>query len=144
MIKNRKLILWTAAGLVILASANGWYYIHSRENAGSGGNQDGISVADNTNKSSLTRDQATTIFAKERIEFNEGCVISPNLIRVKSGTILMFDNRSRDAIAFRLDGANYTIPGYGFELLQLKSNKLPHIVKVECGDGRNTAEINLQ
>jgi hypothetical protein len=56
----------------------------------------------------------------------------------------MFDNRFRDARVIKLDGVAYNIPGYGFKLLQLKSTKLPHVVKVDCGGGKGTGEITLK
>jgi hypothetical protein len=159
---RRKAALWAIATLLVLAAAGGFYYI-SRQNAGP---DDGAVVTDgdgspsstatgtlpkpatkplklvnDVTAPSLTYTQASAIFANTLITFNEDCQMVPNPILVKSGTTLMFDNRSRNARTFKLDGVSYTIPGYGFKLFQLRSTKLPHVVKVECGS--NTGEITL-
>jgi hypothetical protein len=144
MIKNRRIILWGAAVLVILASAGGWYYSYLHGRTEQEETRESIPVTNDVAASSLPYAQAVVIYAKERIQFNENCDIIPNPIHIKSGATMMFDNRSRDAMVFKLDGTGYAIPGYGFKLLQLKSTKLPHVVKVECGDNRNTGEIFMQ
>ena len=137
------MILWGAVVLVVLASAGGWYYSYLQNKTGQEGTQD-TPIANDITASSLPYAQAVIIYTNERIQFNQNCDIIPNPIYAKSGATLMFDNRSRDTLTFKLDDAWYTIPGYGFRLLQLKSTKLPHIVKLECGPGQSAGEIILQ
>ena len=158
---NRNIVLGVAVGLAILTVA-GFYYNYAGnksapENALETPNETATTstaakpapttkpkpVSDVTG-STLTYSQAITIFAKERIQFNEDCKMVPNPVLVTSGTTLMFDNRFRDARVIKLDGVPYTIPGYGFKLLQLRSTKLPHVVKVDCGGGKGTGEITLK
>lgn len=144
MNENRRIILWGAAVLIVLASAGGWYYNYLQGKAAQEETQDTTPVANDVTASSLPYAQAVIIYANERIQFNQNCDIIPSPIYAKSGATLMFDNRSRDALTFKLDDAGYTIPGYGFKLLQLRSTKLPHVVEVECGDGENAGKIILQ
>lgn len=144
MIKNRRIILWGAVALVILASAGGWRYGQVRNQTTLEKPQDTAPVASNIAGSSLTHSQAVIIFAKERVQFGENCDVTPRSISIKSGATLMFDNRSRDAIEFKLDDVSYTLLGYGFRLLQLKSTKLPHTVEVDCGNGQGAGEIILK
>lgn len=102
----------------------------------------GVKLVSDVTASSLTYTQAVAIFENTLIAFNEDCKMIPNPVFVKSGTTMMFDNRSRNARTFKLDGTSYTIPGYGFKLFQLRSTRLPHVVQVECGS--NSGEITLQ
>lgn len=138
--KNRRIVLWVAAILAILAAAGAWQEGQNPDAA----DKSGQSVSANITASSLTHDQAAIIFAKERIQFDQDCGVIPDKITVKNGATLMFDNLHRDARIFKLDGSAYSIPGYGFKLLQLKSTKLPHVVKVECGEDKTAGEIRLQ
>lgn len=154
MKKSQRLILWGAVLLALLAAANGWYYHNSRTDQPDRSEPESVAdsnsasatakVASDVTASPLTYAQAVTIFAKERVEFNGRCEMAPNPLLVANGTTLMFDNRSRDALTFKLDGTGYTIPGYGFKLLRLESTQLPHVVKVECGGVRDTGEITLR
>lgn len=169
---RRNIIIWAVATLLVLAIAGGFYYSSRKNSDPNGTENGALAVNGNDNSSStatssdsskpsttsrpapkprlvndvtapsLTYTQATAIFANTLIAFNEECKMVPNPVHVVNGTTLMFDNRSRDARTFKLDGTSYTIPGYGFKLFQLRSTKLPHVVKVECGP--NTGEITLQ
>lgn len=143
MIKNRRVVLWGSVILLVLASAAGWNQARLKSGPAADDDLEAGSASGNNAATSLTRAQAEVIFAKERIEFAEDCRTTPHSMSAKSGATLMFDNVSRDAVEFRLDGAAYSLPGYGFKLLQLKSDVLPHTVKVVCGN-KAASEIILR
>lgn len=140
--------------LAILAAANSWQYTPDEK----AGTEDVPEVesaetkvapaeekkVNNISAPSLSYTQAVVVFAKERIQFDENCKVTPDLLRVKSGKTTMFDNRSRDAVSFSLDGTDYVIPGYGFRLLQLSSSNPPHVAELDCGDGQGKGRIIVE
>ncbi|OGY98408.1 MAG: hypothetical protein A2855_02670 [Candidatus Liptonbacteria bacterium RIFCSPHIGHO2_01_FULL_57_28] len=164
---NRKIIYGSIVALVILSFAGGWYYNYAQNKTVVPDDQSAASSTDSNNSTttsatsskptaakprlasdvtgtSMSYDQALEVFANQRIFFNENCRMVPTPIWVKNGIILMFDNPYREPRTFKLDGTPYTLPGYGFKLLQLRSTKLPHVVKVICGANQGTGEITLQ
>lgn len=162
MNKNKKILISVLVAIVVVALVGAWYYNKNREQKNAGEISGTTPIATETSSSSLPADggraglvsdvtatslsygQAVTIFANERIQFDQNCRMLPTRIVVKNGTTLMFDNRSRDARTFKLDGTRYTLAGYGFKLFQLNASKLPHIVNVDCGTGQNNGTIELE
>ena len=83
-------------------------------------------------------------FGGRRIQFDAMCQAIPNSFTVKSGTQVMFDNRSGDARWFTLNGFGYHLNGYSFTTVTLSSKKLPLNVVIDCGSAQNVAQILLQ
>ncbi len=92
----------------------------------------------------MTYSEAVRIFAARRMQFDQSCNATPESFTVKSGTTIMFDNRSSETRTIALDGTPYTLAAYGWKVLTLRSSRLPHTVSVDCGGGRNNARIILQ
>jgi len=159
MNKNQQKALWIVAALVVVvAVAGAWYWHYEGEpyemeggtaiptdnsSSTAGGTQSHGLVSDVT-AASLSYGQAIAIFANTRIQFDATCTMTPTNFSVKNGSTLMFDNRSKSAMTFKLDGVRYSLPGYGFRLFALTAAHLPHIVDVDCGGHQNSGTIDLQ
>lgn len=123
------------------------------ENASSTGKQVATTTASTTTSSplaktpaskSLTYEQALAQYADRRIQIQPGCQLSLATPVFKNGTYVMFDNRTPTAQAISLDGARYTVGGYGFKIIRLYAAQLPHTIQIDCGTGRNSGRIVLQ
>lgn len=79
-----------------------------------------------------------------RIQFTETCVASPAQLTIKNGTPVMFDTRGSGRHTIAVDGKTYAFNGAGFAIVTLSSRTLPHTVQVDCGTGKNNANIVLQ
>lgn len=95
------------------------------------------------NHAGLTYGAAVRFFGERRMQFDENCVATPNSIVIKSGLSFMFDNRSPQPMSFALDGRRNYLRSYDFTVLLLSSSRLPHTVVVDCGSGKNSAQIIL-
>ena len=56
----------------------------------------------------------------------------------------MFANRSGDQRWISLDGKAYSVNGYGFRILTLAINILPHTTIIDCGSAQGVAQILIQ
>ncbi len=79
-----------------------------------------------------------------RVQFNEACQASPANLTVKNGSNVMFDTRGTGRHTLTIDGKVYTFNGAGFAVVTLSSKALPHTVQIDCGTGKNNANIVLQ
>ena len=79
-----------------------------------------------------------------RVQFNEACQASPANLTVKNGSNVMFDTRGVGLHTLTIDGKTYTFNGAGFAIVTLSSKTLPHTVQIDCGTGKNNANIVLQ
>jgi hypothetical protein len=79
-----------------------------------------------------------------RVQFNEACQASPANLTVKNGSVVMFDTRGVGRHTLTIGGKTYTFNGAGFALVTLSSKTLPHTVQIDCGTGKNNANIVLQ
>ena len=87
---------------------------------------------------------AVNLYTTRRIQFNDTCQAIPSTISLKNKTNVMFDNRSSSTKVLSIDGVKYTIKGLDFKIIPLASKVLPHTVQVNCGTGKNNAQITLQ
>ena len=90
--------------------------------------------------------KAVNVYGSRRIQFNDTCQANPASIVLKQGTngvAIMLDNRSKSPRTISLDGAKYSLKGYGFAIATLKSATLPHTVIVNCDSGSNNGQIIL-
>lgn len=89
--------------------------------------------------------EAVNLYVNKRIQFNENCLVTPNNLTFKTGTKIMFDNRSAKARTFSLDNVRYNLKAYDYTFVTLSTSlSLPHEIIVECGNGENNGKILLQ
>lgn len=79
-----------------------------------------------------------------RIQFDINCQAIPNNVTFKTGSTLMFDNRSGEARTIKIGDASYQFPGYGYRILTLTSKTLSKTLLISCGDAVNVGQILLQ
>ncbi len=90
----------------------------------------------------LTYDQALALYrSKGLLQFDARCQSNQSSLVVKTGSKIMFDNRSGDPRKFNIGGVNYNIGGYGFLILTMKG---PGTVAVDCGSAQNVAKIIIE
>lgn len=88
--------------------------------------------------------QLVTEYNGRRIQFDMLCQTVPSTVTYKTGTDVMFDNRSGDQRYISIDGKVYNFPGYGYKILNLKSSTLPYSLYLNCGSAINVGQILLQ
>ena len=97
---------------------------------------------------SATQTQTYTNIVKQyegkRIQFDIGCQANPKQVTFKTGTKVMFDNRSGDARVITVGGVQYNFSGYGYKILTLSSPTLPKTILLSCGAAVNVGTILLQ
>lgn len=96
------------------------------------------------NLSGITYTEAVTRYGNVRMQIDPTCTISPNAFTVKNGTNVMFDNRSQAAKTVTVLGTRYSIGAFSFKIVTLRSATLPRVATIDCGSGRNNAQITLQ
>lgn len=97
---------------------------------------------------SANQTQTYTNLVKEyegkRIQFDIGCQANPGQATFKTGTKVMFDNRSGDPRIITIGGVQYSFAGYGYKILTLSSPSLPKTILLSCGAAVNVGQILLQ
>lgn len=83
-------------------------------------------------------------YGTNRVQFDKLCQAIPSNPVFKSGTKVMFDNRSGDARTISIGGTKYYFAGYGYRIIKLGSTKLPAIVKLNCGSAVNVGTITVE
>lgn len=95
----------------------------------------------------LTYEAALDQYRDRRIQLQD-CVADPSTQTYKSGTKVMFDNRSPEPTQITLDGRAIRFDGYEFRIVTLSSVTLPKSVSVDCQwlgqDDYNIATLYLQ
>jgi len=91
-----------------------------------------------------TYGDAVAAYANRRIQFDQYCQAVPNSFAIKKGLAIMLDNRSGDARTFAVDGASFTIPGYGWKILIPQVTSVPKTLYIDCGSARNVGTIIVQ
>ena len=79
-----------------------------------------------------------------RIQFDQRCQAVPNGVTYKNGTNIMLDNRSNSPVTVKIGNASYSLPGYGYQIVNLFSPSLPNEITVSCGSAGNVGKILLQ
>ena len=93
----------------------------------------------------LAYSDAVRLYANRRLQFDSNCIVTPYYVVFKKGTTIMLDNRYEKPRTVSLDGVVYKLPAYGFKLVTLTSTKkLPYTMKIDCGNGKNNAQIFLE
>lgn len=89
--------------------------------------------------------QAITQYASTRIQLNAQCQATPSRFIGKNGIKVMFDNRNSAAVTIAIDGKKFNLAGYGFKIISVATSaSLPHSVHIDCGSGKNVAQIDIQ
>jgi len=88
--------------------------------------------------------QLVTTYSGKRIQFDALCQATPNRLVVKSGTKIMFDNRSGDARIISINGSDYRFPGYGYWIIPIKSSTLPKTITLNCGSAVNVGTLVIE
>ena len=83
-------------------------------------------------------------YGTNRIQFDARCQAIPPVVVFKTGTSVMFDNRSGDARIITIGGTKYSFPGYGYRVIKLGSAKLPATVMLSCGSAINVGTITVE
>lgn len=91
----------------------------------------------------LTYEQALLVYADKRFQFDSLCQASPAQRVVKNNSEIMLDNRANVARPIYIDGTRYSLTAYGFKIVKLSSNNLPHTTIIDCGTGKNSAKVIL-
>jgi hypothetical protein len=91
----------------------------------------------------LTYEQALLIYADKRFQFDSLCQASPAQRVIKNNTEIMLDNRANVVRPIYVDGTRYSLAAYGFKIVKLSSNNLPHTTIIDCGTGKNSAKVIL-
>jgi hypothetical protein len=92
----------------------------------------------------ISYNEALKKYGDKRIQFDALCQAIPNNLSVKTGTAIMFDNRSGDGRWISLDNKGYYLNGYGFRILTLSHSTLPHTTLIDCGAAQNVGQILIQ
>jgi hypothetical protein len=92
----------------------------------------------------LSYNDALKKYGDRRIQFDALCQAIPNSMSIKTGTAVMFDNRSGDGRWISLDNKGYYLNGYGFRILTLSHSTLPHTTVIDCGAAQNVGQIFIQ
>lgn len=93
---------------------------------------------------SLTYSRAVNLYANSRIQFDSDCHANPTSLHIKNGSNLMLDNRSSSTAHLVVNGTKYSLVGFGFRIISLSHKTLPYTASVDCGSGKNNAQILLQ
>ncbi|KKT50395.1 MAG: hypothetical protein UW43_C0007G0012 [Candidatus Yanofskybacteria bacterium GW2011_GWA1_44_21] len=88
-------------------------------------------------------------YKTKTIQFNAQCQATPGQMALKTGEKILLDNRSSDTKTLKLDADTYTLAGYSWKVVTVKTSKaLPYMMGIDCrsagGVTENTATINLQ
>ena len=94
--------------------------------------------------SGISYSEAINKYANSRIQLDADCHANPAMLHVKNGSNVMLDNRSEKATRVSVDGVSYSLSGYKFQIINLYHKTLPYTASVDCGSGKNTAQILLQ
>lgn len=92
----------------------------------------------------MTYDQAVKAYGERRVQFAQNCQASPTQPTFKGGTEIMLDNRSSETKTLAFDATTYTIPAYGFQIVTLSAETLPHTIMVDCNGSQNVTSILVQ
>lgn len=91
----------------------------------------------------ISYEQALITYSDKRFQFDSLCQATPVQRVIKNNTEIMLDNRANVARSIYVDGVRHSLTAYGFKIVKLYSNNLPHTAIIDCGTGKNTAKIIL-
>jgi len=83
-------------------------------------------------------------YGDRRVQFDEGCQMSPADVSFKNGTSVMLDNRSPSPRTIKIGSQSYYFQPYGYKILTLSSAVLPASLKISCDAAPEVGNILLQ
>ncbi|MBI4090904.1 MAG: hypothetical protein HY422_02670 [Candidatus Komeilibacteria bacterium] len=78
------------------------------------------------------------------IQFNQNCQAYPAVVTFKSGTAVMFDNRSPKPITIALDTNKFSIKAYDYLAMKVTSKVLPKTISLDCNSSYNVGQVHLE
>ena len=97
-----------------------------------------------TSKATSTYTALVAQYGSNRVQFDKLCQAIPSTPVFKTGTKVMFDNRSGDARTITIGGTRYYFPGYGYRIIKLGSTNLPATVDLGCGSAVHVGTITVE
>jgi len=91
-----------------------------------------------------TYSQMVQQYGSNRIQFDDRCQASPTSVTFKQGASIMLDNRSTQGKTITVAGKQYSVPGYGWQVVTLSSASLPSNLIIGCNAATNVGTIRLQ
>ena len=143
-----KTFWWIAAVIIVVLAV--WAFVNKSGTPLdlSGSPSPSVSASPSTSATSGTGATTySTLVAKygtNRIQFDKLCQAIPSNPVFKTGTYVMFDNRSGDARIITIGGVKYSFLGYGYRVIKLGSTQLPATVKLDCGSAINVGTITVE
>lgn len=154
---HKKMWQWVGLAIIgILIIGVAWYYLNSRNNiivpvetAKTHIQPENTPKQNNpVNTPTTTRlsyADAVKLYEGKRIQFTDQCIATPYYVTFTEGTKIMLDNRAKTTQNIYLDGVKYVIPGYDYKIVTVSTPaKLPHDMRVDCGNGKGNATILIQ
>lgn len=145
---------WVLVGVFVLIALFGLFFIKQKQGITPEPVSDSVNLQPSSTPvatkkpSAVTQSQTYTQLVKEyegrRIQFDINCQAVPASSAYRSGTKIMFDNRSGDARTITVGGVQYNLSGYGYKILTLSSQTLPKTVLLSCGAAVNVGQVLLQ
>ncbi|MDP3731123.1 MAG: hypothetical protein Q8R34_01360 [bacterium] len=83
-------------------------------------------------------------FEGRRIQFDQRCQPVPLAPTYKNGTVIMLDNRAPSARVITIGTNQYSVAGYGYQIVTVSSPSLPNELSVGCNSSGNVGKILLQ
>ena len=78
------------------------------------------------------------------LQFGQGCQARPISMVLKNGSDLMLDNRENKEEVITFGNIKYTLPAYGYEVVNLTVKNVPVTYQVDCSTAQNVATIVME
>ena len=152
MQKMSKQTMWWVLGalvVIVIVIAVVMMKKKNQDNASVSQNQETVTPAAESETSTgttpnLSYTQALAKYGTNRIQIKADCQTVPNNVTYKSGTQVMFDNRSATSHTITFKGVKYVIAGYGYRVFTMTASTYPTTVLVDCDGSQNVATILIQ
>ncbi len=144
--KNLKNFLVIAGLAVVIVGAGNWMNVQNGDLSSLISKKVKTPVA--TVKPAASTDnagynQALVSYKNSRIQFNQACQVTPSNASFKNGTSVLLDNRSKTAHTVSFNGATYSLPAYGYQVVVVSSSTAPSKLGINCDGTVNTGTIQL-
>ena len=78
------------------------------------------------------------------LQFGQDCQARPVTMAIKNGSDLMLDNRDNKEEVITFGNIKYTLPAYGYEVINLSVKNVPVTYQVDCSTAQNVATIVME
>ena len=83
-------------------------------------------------------------YGSNRIQFDSSCQAQPSTVVYKSGTQVMFDNRSAETRKIVFNGKTYTIGAWNYIVVSMTNKTYPAVAYIDCGSSQNVAKVTIE